>query len=227
VQFSHDIFFEWAFLQHLIWADDAWPEVIREVGEPPALGRVVELLSQAELAHGENWANHLAALEGNQRLRSQWLRAWMAGPFSLETFAQYSAAFDRAMLDTAHSRVRKVVVWYQAEKTKPNTAILERSDAPDLDLAKRMLYADMWGHPSDIAAWARFCDWLLDHASDIPTSGIPDVVSAFEVLAEHVLPLPKSGVRAHRSDLPRVAIPHPASTVSKGVLDGPRGLGRD
>jgi hypothetical protein len=181
VQFSHDIFFEWAFLQYLVRSDDAWPEVIREVGEPPALGRVVELLSQAELAHGENWANHLAALEGNQGLRSQWLRAWMAGPFSLETFSQYSAAFDRAMLDTAHSRVRKVVVWYQAEKTKPNTAILEHSDAPDLDLAKRMLYADMWGHPSDVAAWARFCDWLLDHASDIPTSVIPDVVSAFEV----------------------------------------------
>jgi len=181
VQFSHDIFFEWAFLQHLVRADDAWPEVIREVGEPPALGRVVELLSQAELARGENWANHLAALEGNQRLRSQWLRAWMAGPFSLETFALYSSAFDRAMLDTAHSRVRKVVVWYQAEKTKPNAAILERSDSPDLDLAKRMLYADMWGHPSDVAAWARFCDWLLDHASDIPTRVIPDVVSAFEV----------------------------------------------
>lgn len=180
-QFSHDIFFEWAFLQYLVRADETWPEVIREIGEPPALGRVVELLSQAELAHGENWANHLAALEGNQRLRSQWLRAWMAGPFSLETFALYSSTFDRAMLDPAHSRVRKVVVWYQAEKTKPNAAILERSDDPDLDLAKRMLYADMWGHPSDIAAWARFCDWLLDHASDIPTRVIPDVVSAFEV----------------------------------------------
>jgi hypothetical protein len=181
VQFSHDIFFEWAFLQYLVRADDAWPEVIREVGEPPALGRVIELLSQAELAHGENWADHLSALEGNKGLRSQWLRAWMTGPFSLETFSQYSTAFDRAMLDTAHSRVRKVVVWYQAEKTKPNTAILEHSDAPDLDLAMRMLYADMWGHPSDVAAWACFCDWLLDHASDIPTSAIPDVVSAFEV----------------------------------------------
>lgn len=181
VQFSHDIFFEWAFLQHLVRADDAWLEVIREIGEPPALGRVVELLSQAELTHGENWSNYLVALEGNQRLRSQWLRAWMAGPFSLETFAQYSGAFDRAMLDTAHSRVGKLVVWYQAEKTKPNSAILEFSDAPDLDLAKRMLYADMWGSPADVAAWARFCDWLLDHASDIPTKVIPDVVAAFEV----------------------------------------------
>lgn len=181
VQFSHDIFFEWAFLQHLVRSEDAWLDVIREVGEPPALGRVIELLSQAELTHGENWDKHLATLEANQGLRSQWLRAWMAGPFSLETFAQYSGAFDRAMFDTAHSRVRRIIVWYQAEKTKPNSAILERSDAPDLDLAKRMLYADMLGHPSDVAAWARFSDWLLDHASEIPTMMIPDVVSAFEV----------------------------------------------
>lgn len=181
VQFSHDIFFEWAFLQHLVRADEVWPDVIREVGEPPALGRVVELLSQAELAHGENWAKHLAILEANKGLRSQWLRAWMAGPFSLETFPQHSSEFNRAMFDATHARVRKVVVWYQAEKTKPNTAILERSDAPDFDLAKRMLYADMLGHPSDVTAWVHFCDWLLDHASDIPTSVIPDVVAAFEV----------------------------------------------
>lgn len=181
VQFTHDIFFEWAFLQHLVRADDAWPEAIREVGEPPALGRVVELLSQAELANGENWVNHLMALEVNQRLRSQWLRAWMVGPFSLETFAEYSAAFDQAMFDNAHSRLRKMVLWYQAEKTKPNTAVLECSDGTDLDLAKRVLYADMWGYPSDVATWARFCAWLLDHASDIPTIAIPDVVSAFEV----------------------------------------------
>jgi hypothetical protein len=181
VQFSHDIFFEWAFLQNLVRADDAWLDVIREVGEPPALGRVVELLSQAELAQGENWAKHLAILETNQGLRSQWLRAWMAGPFSLETFPQHSSTFDRAMFEPTHARVRKVVVWYQAEKTKPNTAILEGSDAPDLDLAKRMLYADIWGHPSDVAAWMHFCDWLLDHASDIPTIVIPDVVATFEV----------------------------------------------
>jgi hypothetical protein len=181
VQFSHDIFFEWAFLQHLVRADETWPEIIREVGEPPALGRVVELLSQAELAHGENWAQYLVVLEASQRLRSQWLRAWMVGPFSLETFTQHSIAFEQAMLDPAHSRVRKLVVWYQAEKTKPNTTILERSEGLDFDLAKRMLYADLLGHPSDVLAWTRFCAWLLDHASDIPTNVIPDVVSAFEV----------------------------------------------
>lgn len=181
VQFSHDIFFEWAFLQHLVRAEEQWPEVIREIGEPPALGRVVELLSQTELAHGENWTKYLAVLEDNQELRSQWLRAWLAGPFSLETFAKYSGTFNQAVFDVANPRVRKLVVWYQAEKTQPNATILERTDVPDLDLAKRMLYADMLGYPSDVASWARFCDWLVENAAELPTSAIPDVVEAFGV----------------------------------------------
>lgn len=181
VQFSHDIFFEWAFLQHLVRTDGDWPDVILEIGEPPALGRVVELLSQTELAHGENWTKYLAELERNQEIRSQWFRAWLVGPFSLETFGKYSGTLSQAVFDSAHSRIGKLVVWYQAEKTRPNTTILEITDVPDLDVVNRMLYADMSGYPSDVVAWARFCDWLLDHAAELPISVIPEVVTAFGV----------------------------------------------
>lgn len=181
VQFVHDIFFEWAFLQYLISEGDNWHFVISQIGEPPALGRVVELLSQTELVHEDNWVNYLETLEADQTLRSQWLRAWMAGPFSLETFKQHSFVFDQAMFSSTRSRVAKLVVWYQAEKTQPNSEILERSDLADYDIAQRMLYADMLGYPVDIATWSRFCHWLLDHAENLPTNIIPDVVSAFGV----------------------------------------------
>ena len=50
VQFVHDIFFEWAFLHLLIDRDAEWLDEIRAVGEPPVLGRAVELFSQATLA---------------------------------------------------------------------------------------------------------------------------------------------------------------------------------
>lgn len=181
VQFTHDIFFEWSFLQYLVSEGDNWPQVIQQIGEPPALGRVVELLSQVELVNEENWGRYLSMLEANQALRSQWLRAWMAGPFSLETFREHFATFDQAMLHGATQRVHKLVVWYQAEKTQPNTKVLERSDLPDFDIAQRMLYADILGYPFDVAAWSRFCEWLIDHAAELPTAVIPDVVSAFGV----------------------------------------------
>ncbi len=180
-QFTHDIFFEWAFLEYLVRAGDEWLEVIRDIGEPPGLGRVVEMLSQSELALDESWGKYMALLESDSTLRSQWLRAWLAGPFSLETFNEHCSTFDRLMLEVANVRVGKLVVWYQAEKTKPNTELLQRPDLPELDLARRMLYADILGYPSDVPAWVRFCNWLLDHAGDLPVKVIPDAVSAFSV----------------------------------------------
>src|SRR5580658_9675624 len=43
VRFSHDIFFEWAFFHVLVDREEAWLNAIRDCGEPPAIGRVVEL----------------------------------------------------------------------------------------------------------------------------------------------------------------------------------------
>ncbi|WP_431260172.1 NACHT domain-containing protein [Roseateles chitinivorans] len=58
VQFTHDIFFEWAFLQLLVAQAEDWPSTVCGAGEPPALGRVVELLSQLELTRqGQGWGS--------------------------------------------------------------------------------------------------------------------------------------------------------------------------
>jgi hypothetical protein len=55
LRFSHDIFFEWAFFHVLADAED-WLREIRACGEPPAVARVVELLSQWEFGQGAIWA---------------------------------------------------------------------------------------------------------------------------------------------------------------------------
>ena len=63
VGFAHDIFFEWAFLHLLLDRDEAWIGEIQAVGEPPVLGRVVELLSQAGLTDVSAWEADLVRLE--------------------------------------------------------------------------------------------------------------------------------------------------------------------
>lgn len=181
VQFVHDIYFEWAFLQYLISEGEQWPDAIRNIGEPPALGRVVELLSQEELMQRYNWVNYLEALEADKRLRTQWLRAWITGPFSLEVFKQYEKIFSQAILSNNSKRLAKLVVWYQAEKTQPNMDIVSSANFAKLSETKRLLYADMLAYPSDFAAWKRFCIWLLDHKNQLPKKILFDVVSVFSV----------------------------------------------
>ena len=55
VKFTHDIFFEWSFLHLLIARETEWLAEIREAGEPPVLGRVVELLSQSIFMADDGW----------------------------------------------------------------------------------------------------------------------------------------------------------------------------
>lgn len=190
VRFVHDIYFEWAFLQLLVSKNEQWIDVIREVGEPPVLGRVVELLSQAELNDGEDWKKRLDQLEATTDVRSQWLRAWILGPFGLPAFGVHESTFNLAMFADEANRVAKLAVWFQAEKTKANPAALDSALFPNLDLSQRLVFADALAYPSDFDAWRRFCDWLVQHIDDIPVSTRPEIMAVFEVWQNALADIP-------------------------------------
>lgn len=195
VDFTHDIYFEWAFLQLLVSRGEQWLDAIRQVGEPPVLGRVVELLSQSELQEGGAWQRHLELLEGATDVRSQWVRAWMVGPFGLPSFQAFEATYNAAMLAGDVRRVAKLVVWFQAEKSKANPNILGGTGLPDLDPVQRIILADSMAWPSDLLTWSRFCSWLIRRNGEIPATIRPDMVSVFEVWQNSVadVPNPVSG----------------------------------
>ena len=168
VQFSHDIFFEWAFFHVLTDRGDDWLEEIRECGEPPAVARAVELLSQWEYAQG---------LVAASQMRSQWTRAWLLGPLGAANFAGDENGFANVVFANDFQFLKKALVWFQAEKTTPNLTVL----ASDMPHDKRLRVADLLGWPSDFSAWRRLISFLLRRASDIPVNLCPEVLSVFEV----------------------------------------------
>ncbi|MEP7246427.1 MAG: hypothetical protein ABI885_22485 [Gammaproteobacteria bacterium] len=181
VQFTHDIFFEWSYLQFLISEGTGWIDAIRNEGEPPVLGRVVELLSQSELKHGPDWVRSLDALERRSDVRSQWLRAWIVGPFGIAGLGGHAPTYTAAMLADNARRVAKLAVWFQAEKTTPNPFALDGAKFPNLAPTERVRLADSWAWPSDFSAWRRCCRWLIGHVTDIPPALRSDIVAIFEV----------------------------------------------
>ncbi|MDA8250545.1 MAG: hypothetical protein M0Z28_15420 [Rhodospirillales bacterium] len=179
VAFSHDIYFEWAFLHLLIDRGETWPEVLSAVGEPPGLGRVIELLAQVYFLNPPTWADHLGRLE-KLRLRSQWTRAWLLGPFGSPAFEDQAAQMTAAGFDGDQPRLTRLAVWFQAEKTRPNPRIVEQgAGADDVQFTLRM--ADLLAWPSDFEAWGRLIDWLVKHKDRIWPAATADVVSVFEV----------------------------------------------
>jgi hypothetical protein len=176
VRFSHDIFFEWSFFHVLIEQGEAWVEELRRCGEPPAVARAVELLSQSEYKEGSNWAATLQSIAA-ARMRSQWTRAWLLGPVGAPTFESDQEQFVVAVTSNNFAFLKKALVWFQAEKTAPNPNILASTLPPD----QRIRTADFLGWPSDFAAWRRFIEFLLERINTIPTSLYPHIVSVFEV----------------------------------------------
>ncbi|HEY1748814.1 MAG TPA: ATP-binding protein [Xanthobacteraceae bacterium] len=179
--FAHDIFFEWAFLHLLIERHDAWIEEIQAIGEPPMLGRVVELLSQDGLRDAGRWEAQLGRLEG-EGLRPQWARVWLLAPFASPNFWDFSAAYAEAVARDTGQRLAKLAVWFQAEKTRANPLILSgRLDIGELTPRDIIRTADSLAWPSDVSAWSRFCYWAIGNIAGFPARVIPDLLSAFEV----------------------------------------------
>lgn len=176
VRFSHDIFFEWSFFHVLVDQGGKWPEAVRQCGEPPAVGRVVELLSQWEYARGNSWTANLKLIAA-ENMRPQWTRAWLMGPIGAPSFETKNAEFASAAMAGECSLLRKAMVWFQAEKTTPNANIL----ASTLPSELRVRAADMLGWPSDFAAWRRLIAFLLVRLDSIPVSLYREMVSVFEV----------------------------------------------
>lgn len=176
VRFSHDIFFEWSFFYVLSERGDQWLDELRACGEPPAVARVVELLSQFEYKAGTTWA---ATLQKTTvaKMRLQWMRAWLLGPLGNPFIEQNEPQFADTVAAKDFQLLKKTLVWFQAEKTTPNTNIL----AQDLPSDQRIRFADYYAWPSDLPMWRRLIAFVLARVDTIPASLYPDIVSVFEV----------------------------------------------
>lgn len=180
VRFAHDIFFEWSFFHQLLGADQGWVGELSAAGEPPVIGRVVELVSQFEAQDGERWRDLLRQAEASS-VRSQWVRAWLLGPITAPNFDELEASYLKALYGDDFRLLRKLLVWFQAERTIPNTSILQGSQGASLSADARIRAADLLGWPSDFETWGRLIQLLLREMSVLPAWLVPEIASIFDV----------------------------------------------
>lgn len=179
-QFSHDIFFEWSFLHLLLDQGEQWIPELSAAGEPPALGRVVELLSQATYEQPQQWLLEVESV-GQAQVRPQWIRAWLIAPVFSAHFSEHADTYASALDANDHRLLRKLLVWMQAEKTTPNPLVLSgQLGREGMSAAERIRLADAMGWPSDIAAWGRLIVWMAARIDSIPDRCLPELVTLFE-----------------------------------------------
>lgn len=192
VRFAHDIFFEWTCFHILLNAGANWTDELQTIGEPPMFGRIVDLLSQAAFAAGEEWVKALQRLE-SACMRSQWLRAWLLGPIGSPVFDENEARFLAVVIANDCQLLGRVLVWFQAERTIPNPTVLKgETGATDMSFERRLRAADLLGWPSDFATWSRLIQLLLRQCDELPAHVVPQIVAIFEVWQNAFADLPNA-----------------------------------
>ena len=167
VSFSHDIFFEWAFTHVLIDAAEAWMAELVAAGEPPALGRPVELLSQLRFERDQAWEGEFDRLE-HCSARTQWRRCWLVAPLSSPLFETHVAIFNQAVLrGSDNRRLEQLLLWFQAVRTEPDNRYWTQASG-NLSEADRSRLAVTLAVPSDYAAWRRFLVWIVAEQARLP-----------------------------------------------------------
>ncbi|MFL9481004.1 ATP-binding protein [Acinetobacter baumannii] len=171
VDFTHDIFYEWSLLYLLLEEDKDWLNKIESFGQPPYIGRVIELLAQQEFID-DQWISHLENPKFKE-LRSQWLRAWVIGPIGHPKFIDLSSGYTQALHGNDFDLFNKLLTWFQAEKTKANPAFLMQSD--NLEMAIQYPW------PSDTLLWQTLLEYIFKLISGLPPKVYPQILKIFEV----------------------------------------------
>lgn len=171
IDFTHDIFFEWALLYVLLEEEKEWLSKIESFGQPPFIARVVELLAQREFIDGE-WNSHLLHPKFKE-LRSQWLRAWVIGPIGHPKFIELSNEYTEALLENDFDLFNKLLTWFQAEKTKANPIFLKQPDKLEM--------AIQYPWPSDVLQWKTLLEYIVKLIPSTTPKVYPKILKNFEV----------------------------------------------
>ena len=190
VRFAHDIFFEWSFAQALMGAGARWPDELRAVGEPPVIGRSVDLRAQAMfVSDPDGWRAALTALS-DPALRSQWRRVWLLAPLNHPEFNARANDFDTAVTAGDNDALRSALVWFQAQHTIPNPGVLDGSVGDIADRDMRVRAADLLGWPDDFRLWMRLLHYLDQRLEATPHRLFPHLLTLFEVWQNAVADTP-------------------------------------
>lgn len=180
VEFSHDIFEEWALTQLLIGQVDI-ANFIQSNGEPDNLIRPMQLLAALQLETNKTtdaW-EALFKSTGNAALRSVWQRAVITAPLHSARATELLGRLSTFLQASDGAQLRRLITALRTSEVLPNPIFLDEALTPDVDATDRAKFAMLAALPK-VRTWIRFLDWFVPIAPSLSASFIPDMVKIFQ-----------------------------------------------
>lgn len=174
VEFTHDIYEEWALCELLIGVQDRIVQFLEEVGQPRVLVRPTQLLGAYVLeATGstEAWKS-LLECTGASSLRPVWQRTILTSCFQSIRTTELLGKLEEDLVQQDGELLRRLLLAISTLEVVPNPLFLNEQLAPGLAVDERVLLANLAALPKPLI-WVRFLDWLVPKISTLPSHLVP------------------------------------------------------
>lgn len=181
VVFAHDIYEEWSLCELLLGQLSNVAELLKQVEEPDALNRPMQLLGTYVLetdTNPDSWKALLNATE-DQALRPIWQRTVLTSCLQSTRTTLLLEKLTAYLFENVGERLRKLLLAMTTIEVLPNPLFLNEQLVPDLGPEDRARYARLAARPKSLT-WVRFLDWLMPKMAAVPPALIPDLLPAFK-----------------------------------------------
>ena len=174
VEFTHDIYEEWALCELLIGEQDRLAAYLQDVGQPQVLVRPTQLLGTYVLETTGSTETWKALLEktGESSLRPVWQRAILTSCFQSTRTAELLGKLSADLMQGDGELLRRLLLAISTLEVIPNPLFLNEQLVPDLEPDERAQLAHYAALPKPLT-WIRFLDWLVPQTRNLQPNLIP------------------------------------------------------
>ncbi len=181
VVFTHDIYEEWALTEYLIGKQPEVTAFLREVEEPQALVRPMQLLGAYVLEANTTELEWKALYEkvSDDTLRPVWQRTVLTSCLQSTRTTQLLGKLDGYLTENDNKRLKRLLIALRTIEVVPNPIFLNEKLIPDLAPDERVQFAHQAALPKPLK-WIRFLDWFMTQPELPWPTLIPDLLPVFE-----------------------------------------------
>ena len=175
VNFTHDIYEEWAFAELILRNQADLPAFLKQCGEPQTLARATQLIGARELERdptGSAWLTLLGTLQTDE-MRPVWQRSVLTAPLHSTRTGELLTALAPQLLQLDNRIFERLLKALRTLEVVPNSQILDLD--VEIDYETRVKLAELSALPK-IGVWVRFFEWLIPQLPSLPMELVPALV---------------------------------------------------
>ncbi len=186
IQFSHDVFDDWALAREMARDWRALPTLLKKADEPLWWQRAVRLVALIKLEQGlyDEWSTLYSLLKNENDMDPAWARLVLAAPLHSERSEEHLLSLNSMLLDQEGKLLSELLETLRIFETRIDQRYLGSPVFADMNEAERLQMASYFKEPV-LRPWLAFFRWSIGDWTEWPENHIPALVEVSTIWTQH------------------------------------------